>query len=104
MINQQKVHNELMKAVERTRDARVEARKHVEAAMAGASPQQDVRLRVKDTFRAHAFATTAHNIAVRELREYHLRGTVPSHLEYLAVDTFEGLLGTLLARTPSVAM
>ena len=93
-----------MKAVERTRGARVNARKQVEAAMSPASPKQDVQLRVKDTFRAHAFATGAHNIALKELREYHLNGTVPSHLEYLSVDALQGVFGTLLARTPSVAM
>jgi hypothetical protein len=97
MINHHQVQTELMKAVEGTRESRVQARKQVEAIMSAASTSRapEGRSTVQDAFRAHALATAAHNLARRELREFYLDGKIPHRLEYIATDALQRVWGAL---------
>jgi hypothetical protein len=94
MISHHKIQTALMEAVTTTREARVHARKQVEAVMSGAYLGN---LSIKDAFREHAFATAAHNRATKEFRDYHLNGHVPARLEHIAARVHEQFFGSRLA-------
>jgi hypothetical protein len=81
-----------MEAVTKSHEARVQARKQVEAVMSRAYLG---KLSIKDAFREHALATAGHNRATKEFRDYHLNGHVPSRLEHITARIHEQFFGKL---------
>jgi hypothetical protein len=101
-----KIQFELMEAVARSREARREARKRVDALLNGPKvcPSPSSPFSIKDAFREHALATAAHNAAVKELREYHLNGRIPHRLESASLAFAAQVFGTRVATDIPVAL